>query len=177
MFDSRIFSGRSLANTLLATALVLPMGVQVLTATSHAAAAKPLLENVGEPVSLNARVAVTSDRILLGDVFQGAGQYANRAIARAPAPGKTLTLEPRWLMKVARAYRLDWRPTSKFDVSQVTRNSRMVDGEMVTDAILEAVQGEAAPSERFEVEINNRMLALHVPAGRELTVGVQPVPD
>ena len=55
-------------------------------------------------VSLHRHIILEGKNLTLGDVFDGAGKYADRIIARAPAPGKRATLTPEWLAYVARSY-------------------------------------------------------------------------
>ena len=48
----------------------------------------------------------------LGDLFDGLGEEAAREIARAPAPGRRVELDARWLAAVAKGYGVAWRPSS-----------------------------------------------------------------
>lgn len=61
-----------------------------------------------EPVSLRARIEASGPAITLGDVFDGAGAVASRAIAPAPAPGQVASLSMPLLSAVASAAGLEF---------------------------------------------------------------------
>ncbi len=60
---------------------------------------------------LRSEVVVAGDRIRLGDLFEGLpAEQALVEVARAPATGRTVTLETDWIVRVALAYGVDWTP-------------------------------------------------------------------
>jgi flagella basal body P-ring formation protein FlgA len=63
-----------------------------------------------DPVTLRPRVEASGVAITLGDVFDGAGEAAGRAIAPAPPPGQVSTLSVPLLSAAASAAGLDWTP-------------------------------------------------------------------
>lgn len=63
-----------------------------------------------DPVTLRARVEAQGAAITLGDVFEGAGSVASRAIAPAPAPGQVSTLSVALLAAASSAAGLEWTP-------------------------------------------------------------------
>ena len=55
-------------------------------------------------------VTVPGNDVRLGDIFADAGPHADTILFRAPAPGKRVVLDARWLHRAAQAYGLDWAP-------------------------------------------------------------------
>ena len=72
-----------------------------------------------EKVLLKETVTVNSRRVYIGDLFSSTGDKANIAVAYAPEPGQRAIFDARWLYRVARAYKLDWRPLGNQDQAVV----------------------------------------------------------
>lgn len=90
-----------------------------------------------EPVTLKARVEASGAAITLGDVFDGAGDAAGRAIAPAPPPGQIASLSAPLLAAAASAAGLDWAPPPGLESVRVVRPGGM-------RATLPAAQSAAA---------------------------------
>lgn len=72
------------------------------------------------PVTLRAQIEASGPAITLGDVFDGAGAVAGRAIAPAPPPGQVATLSIPLLSAAASAAGLTWQaPAGLTDVRVV----------------------------------------------------------
>jgi flagella basal body P-ring formation protein FlgA len=63
-----------------------------------------------DPVMLRARVESTGPSVTLGDLFIGAGDVSNRAIAPAPAAGQVSTLPMAVIVAAASGAGLDFTP-------------------------------------------------------------------
>jgi flagella basal body P-ring formation protein FlgA len=63
-----------------------------------------------QDVTLRPTIAASGNAITLGDLFADAGPAGARAIAPAPAAGRTATLSPRFVQAAARAAGLAWTP-------------------------------------------------------------------
>lgn len=74
-----------------------------------------------DPVTLRARVEANGRAITLGDVFDGAGAVAGRAIAPAPPPGQVSTLSIPVLAAAASAAGLEWTPPAGLTEVRVVR--------------------------------------------------------
>ena len=146
-----------------------------VAATVWDANASSTLSAVEAPVRLNPTVQVTGKNVTLGDVFENAGDYADRVIARAPAPGQSTTLEARWLSRVARAFRLNWRPQTRYDAAVVTRLSHHLSSEVIQSQVkAEVLAGRPdLPPEEIEVQLDNRFLTLTLPTDRPATLAVR----
>lgn len=122
-------------------------------------------EPVGEIttfVTLAPEVTVDEGVVHLGDIFQGAGKYDDRVVAYAPQPGNRAVFDTRWLMRVAAAYKLDWRPGSATDRVVINRASQIVNKNDVEELLQQRyIEEGGEPSSR--TILSNRDLRLHLP--------------
>lgn len=121
--------------------------------------------------SLRPHVTVEDAVVRLGDVFDDAGPSANVAIAAAPAPGRRNVFDAAWLVQVARAYQLDWRPGSRFERVVIERAGRVIAVSEIVAQLAPALALEGMPPDS-EVELSNRhttfSVALDAPRTIEL---------
>jgi len=94
------------------------------------------------PVVLQRSVVVDGGVVRLSDIFAGIDQGRDVDLIYAPEPGRRTVLDYRWLARVARAYKLDWRPSSRLDRAVVERSSRLLDGKRVLDRVASALAAE-----------------------------------
>lgn len=125
------------------------------------------------PPQLKPSVVLTGEAIHLGDIWENIGDKAGTPLANAPAPGKRVTLETRWLMAVAQSYGIDWRPASPFERSVVERAGQTIDIRTIETELREALAMEGIPA-GASIEISNRQqLHIIVPANANPTVAVK----
>ncbi|MEX2617774.1 MAG: flagellar basal body P-ring formation chaperone FlgA [Alphaproteobacteria bacterium] len=124
---------------------------------------------------LRSHVVVDSDTVKLGDVFDGAGELAERVIANAPRAGQTLILEADWLYRVARAYRISWRPSSRLDKAIVERRSQVIEPDQIHTTVTEALRRKHDDLGEIEVELDNRTMRLFLPFSMPARVEVQSI--
>ncbi len=124
---------------------------------------------------LRTSVIVEADSIRLGDIFDGAGQFADKIIAYSPSAGRTLVLEAAWLKRVARAYRVDWRPMSRLDRSVVERRSQIISTGQIVDTILAAIRAKAREAGDLEIELDNQSLRFFLPHDMPATLSARAV--
>lgn len=150
---------------ILVTALAL-----ALAAGSAAADAKGLKA----AIMLQSSVKVDSNVIRLGDLFTNTGEQADTAVAYAPEPGKRASFDARWLYRVARAYRLDWRPMNNRVRTMVTRTSQVIGRDEIAGAVLDALADRGVDTEA-DIEFSNRFLKLHVPGNTLAGISVDDI--
>ncbi|MFN3076232.1 MAG: flagellar basal body P-ring formation chaperone FlgA [Alphaproteobacteria bacterium] len=129
---------------------------------------------VAQPVSLRQAVMVHEAYVRLGDLFDGAGEYADRTVLQSPEPGKRTTVDALWLYKVAHAYGLAWRPLGKNDRAVVERAGQLIERERVDAEIRNALAGNGLGADD-EVTLTDRRLEIFVPTGAESTIAVENV--
>jgi len=127
-----------------------------------------------ETVVLRENVVVNSRHVRLGDLFSGAGDKADTVVAYAPEPGKQALLDANWLYRIARAYRLKWRPLSIQEQALVIRESVVIGREEIEDAILAALVDKGVDPD-MSVELGNQMMRIHVAGSGMATVAAEDV--
>lgn len=141
-----------------------------------ALAAGPVAAQAGEvevegPVMLNDRVSVEDDVVTLGDLFSGLAANADIPIARAPEPGRRVRLSAQWLARVAKAYRVDWRPRSLAVEATVHRASHTVGEEQITAAIVDALKRRGVDGD-VAVTLDSSNISLRLPTSVPASVAV-----
>lgn len=117
-----------------------------------------------DAATLRAHVVVNAAQVRLGDLFDGLEVTADTVLFRAPAPGKKIVLKSKWLVQVARYYKVDWRPNGQRARSVVERGSNPVDAPIIGAALAEAMRRQFGAKDRFEVNLDDPMLRIHLPA-------------
>ncbi|MBX6322125.1 MAG: flagellar basal body P-ring formation protein FlgA [Rhodospirillaceae bacterium] len=150
-------------------ALRLALAGLAAAALGHAAAAD------AAGVVLRSAVTVNADVIRLGDLFEGKVESAYVPVARAPAPGRSIVLDARWLAMAARAFKLDWRPSSRFDQAVVTRASKQIGAEAVKNAVIAALadDGWIEDISAVDFEFDPTPMELEVGTDMDATLGVE----
>ena len=109
-----------------------------------------------EAATLRSEAVILGDRVTLGDLFDGLPpDQAGTAIARAPALGRTVTLDARWLSRLAQAHGIAWDTASGALRIAVSRPSHRLDTAMITAFLRETLAGRMA-GDRFELSLDNR---------------------
>ena len=123
---------------------------------------------------LREHVVVEENVIRLTDLFTNVKERAEAPVAYAPQAGKRAILDARWLYRVARAYKVDWRPLSANVSATVERASISVPLSEIKTEILFAL-AEYNIGEDMDVEFSSRFTELHLPAGSVPTINVDSV--
>ena len=120
--------------------------------------------SITNPVMLNTAFKVEKKIIRLGDLFTNTGKQSEVAVAYSPEPGKRISFDARWLYRIARAYRLDWRPMNDRVRSVVFRASRVISRDEIEDSVRVALAKEGVARDS-DVELFDQFIRLHVPLG------------
>jgi flagella basal body P-ring formation protein FlgA len=123
-------------------------------------------------VTLKNAVIVEGNYILLGDLFTNAGPKADTKVAYAPKPGRRSHFDAKWLYRVARAYGLKWRPLTLKTRAIVERSSQEIFRDEIEDALTASFRDQGY-QDKFEIELGNRSLKIHVAANEPATIGVE----
>lgn len=121
---------------------------------------------------LRPNVVVDGDLVTLGDLFDNVGAKAEVAVARAPLPGKRVTVDADWLQRVAAMNGVNWRPRSAFDQAVVERGGVTIGHDQIESQLLKALAAEGIP-QHAEIELANRGTQMTVPVGVPLEIGVR----
>ncbi len=119
-----------------------------------------------QPVSLKPSALVEAPLVRLGDLFEGLGEAGSAPVARAPAPGKRVTLDARWLQGLARSYNLPWRPRSALDSIVVERASQVIERARVEEVLMDALRDDGVDGD-IELLLDTSDPRLHMPTDAE----------
>jgi flagellar basal body P-ring formation protein FlgA len=122
--------------------------------------------------ALRTNVIVEGDVVRLGDIFEDAGTYADRAVVNAPAPGRRLTLDINFLAEAARLYRVNWRPMSRFDRVVVERAGKTISAKEITQALRNELVAEGM-AKTAQIELSNRSFEIHLPLNASTEMDVR----
>ena len=126
----------------------------------------------GDGLTLRDRIMVDDDVVRLSDLFVDQLSDGDIAIAQSPKPGQTVTLDARFLQQVARAYRLDWKPATKYQKVVIGRMSQRVTSEMVHEAIAIAVQDRIGSASDLDIALDGGDIQFDLPTDIENSVTV-----
>ncbi len=143
------------------------IAVTLLTLSS-ATAAESLPQR---PVLLNSKIVVEGPILHLGDLFEGLAERGETPVARAPAPGKRIRVEARWLAAVAQAYGVPWRPGSRFDGAIIERASVVIETRQIESATLDALKQRGVRGQ-VSLVLDNPAMRMHLPSDAAPTVVV-----
>lgn len=115
-----------------------------------------------DAATLRNNVIVESDAVKLGDIFEDAGEYADRTVINAPAPGRRLTLDINFLADAARLYRVNWRPLSRFDRVVVERAGKTIVAHEIIQRLRGDLVAEGMPK-AAHIELTNRNFEINIP--------------
>ena len=155
-------------NLILITILAL---AATFAAPAAQGASKDLAQEKAAKPLLNEFVSVEGTYILLGDLFENTGRKADTKIARAPRPGRRVTLDARWLYRIAKAYRLDWKPDTIDTQTIVERAAQVISRSEIEDAVMAAF-GDYGLEGNQQVILSNRGMQIYVPHDQLPTIAV-----
>jgi len=125
------------------------------------------------PMQLKTGASVTEDVIRVGDLWDNAGNKADLAIAKAPQPGKRVTLDNRWLTMLANSNGLDWHSSSQFEHIVVERSGQTLDLSVLETELREALSLEGvSPSATVEIT-NTQSLSQLIPGNEPPSIAVK----
>jgi flagella basal body P-ring formation protein FlgA len=123
--------------------------------------------------TLRHHVVIRDDVVRLGDIFQNAGQHASRIVLQAPEPGKRITLNVQWLYHASRSYGVKWKPLSTLDQAVLERSAILISTEQIRESIHAGIRNKLGKSDKFEIDLDNRLLQMHLPGEAMPSVKIQ----
>lgn len=109
-------------------------------------------------------VTVRENMVRLGDLFSGlAPAMADKAVAHAPDPGKSMTLDARFLYKLAHNHKLNWTPASRYIRATVTRDGQRITKEDLTEQLKNALRDKGIAG-KLDISLGRNDLMLFIPA-------------
>jgi flagella basal body P-ring formation protein FlgA len=128
--------------------------------------------NRGQTVELKSSVVVDEAYIVLGDLFTNTGGRSAIKVAYAPQAGKKSQFDAKWLYRIARAYKLNWRPLSLKTRVLVERSSQIIYRDEIEDILVERFRAQGY-QDNFEIEFGQREPKIHVAANEPATIDIE----
>lgn len=162
---------------ILARAFAAALILGPLAAAAQEAAPDPLVAADAQAAGLTLKetVMVNDDVVRLGDLFAEPVSSGDAPIAQAPGPGQTIILDNRVLRSVARAYGLDWQPTSKYQRVLVGRVSHRIDGATVLAQVKDAVRAQLGIDNDVDLAFDGGEVEFVLPTSVAPTMAVQDI--
>ena len=102
---------------ILMRAVFIGMGLLLMTVGSLSAA---------ENLELRDTIEISGDVVMLGDLFDNAGEHAETPVFRAPAPGRSGAVSARRLIRAATANGLQWNNPDRVREVTITRRGVLI---------------------------------------------------
>ncbi len=114
---------------------------------------------------LRSNITVEAQFVTLGDLFENAGDLANRAVFQAPEPGRSGTVRADRIENAARDNGLVWRDTGRIGSIQVSRASTILTIEEITRVIEQSlrIRLNLSPSALLDISLPGRLQQVHLP--------------
>lgn len=132
------------------------------------------VSSIANAAILNQDVTIIDEHIRLGDIFSGTDTNRNAAyiLGPAPKPGDNLILNNATLVKLSRAFKLDWAPESDFQQVVISRAATIVSASDIHSAINKALHQEGF-KEKYEVIVHNIISDIVLPGYEDVAINVE----
>ncbi|MGD2132231.1 MAG: flagellar basal body P-ring formation chaperone FlgA [Maricaulaceae bacterium] len=117
-------------------------------------------------VTLRPSLEVAGETIAFSDLFDGVPAGADSDIARSPAPGASVTIDPVWLGERARMAGLDWPNATNVRRVSVRRASQTISADMIGELIADELARQH--HEDYAVTLSGARM-LHAPIDAALS--------
>jgi flagellar basal body P-ring formation protein FlgA len=117
-------------------------------------------------------VSIEGDLVRLSDLFDGVAN--DRAVLRAPAPGRRVSIEVTQLIDIARANNLAWRPQTRFDRVLIERIGRTLDQNDILPVLRKALALEGVRT-TDEIDLGSRSVTISLPLDAPTDIEVRQV--
>ncbi len=117
-------------------------------------------------------IELDTSLIRLGQIFHGIGNQSDIIVGAAPAPGQSMTLDSRQLLKLAKTYGVKWQPGSEDDQVVLRRSGTDVTAEDQLAALRTALEDKGVP-EGFAVKTVKPLSSLSLAKGVDHTIRIE----
>lgn len=108
------------------------------------------------PPTLRERADLSDDIIRLGDLWENLDpKQADTIVAKAPQPGKRISVDGRWLSGIAATHGVKWAPRTAMDRIVLDRAGRTIDMQAVEGQMRSLLESEGVNGP-FDLEFTNR---------------------
>ena len=117
-------------------------------------------------MTLKPKATVSGENILFADIFNGApARIADLPLAASPEPGQTVNYDAAFLIRAVRRHGVDWRPTSRFVETSITRSAIRVSADEALSAVANALKKKGGIAGELELKVESPIADAYLPAG------------
>lgn len=123
---------------------------------------------------VNPIVHVEGDVVTLGQIFDPAGEDADRPVLRSPEPGQRMTIDSSTLARIAVAHGIDFTPLIGGDTVIIERLSHSVGSEEISHFIAARLSDEGFGSQ-VEIAISSHIKPVEVSMGAQGNIEIEEI--
>ncbi|MBL4758805.1 MAG: flagellar basal body P-ring formation protein FlgA [Rhizobiales bacterium] len=142
------------------TRIIIQFAAAILTLTALSVAAVAQTNP-----QLRTDITVEDRFVTLGDLFENAGAYANRAVFQSPAPGRSGTIRADRVAEAARDIGMFWQNNGQVGVVRIARASIILSIEEMTRVIEISLRDRLnlSPSATIGITLQRNLAPIHLP--------------
>lgn len=114
---------------------------------------------------------ISRDMIRLSDIFQDISPSKDQNLTPAPAPGSSVTIDMKTIIKLAQIHGISWTPTSTMDHITIKRAGIIISEQDQETAILNAITPQIQGKFNLVLSTSLTPISLPVSSSTVLTVG------
>jgi flagella basal body P-ring formation protein FlgA len=118
---------------------------------------------------------VKSDKLTVGDVFDGVDENADYVLGPSPQPGKDMVLDARTLYRIASTLKIDWKPSNSGEQVIIRRAATVIPQSHVEETLRSALSEQPGLEGKFKMNVNGGLEQMVLPEGLAQTVEVAAV--
>ena len=122
-----------------------------------------------EQLELRDTIEISGDFVLLGDLFENAGEDAETAVFRAPAPGRSGAVSARRLMRAAAANGLQWDNPDRVREVTISRRGVLISIDDIKALLIDELASHLDAADTgtlIQIQFAGKAKPLYVPADK-----------
>jgi flagella basal body P-ring formation protein FlgA len=136
------------------------------------AVASPIYAEASNIALLKSDAYISDSVITVGDIFENAGPHANHVLAPAPKVGETKIIGMNDLMRIKKAFDLNWTPQGKYEKIVLKRATTSVEKSEIA-RLVEASVLKKLPSDKVELSIKTPLPRMTFDGHKKPTIKVK----
>lgn len=124
-----------------------------------------------EAATLKSEAMISSNVVMVSDLFDGVATKQDAVVGNAPAPGQTVILNARTLQRIANTYDIKWKSNAPADQIVVRSAVQTISSAEITDTVTKDLAARGIEG-KFTVTLNNVAPTISLPGNVDATVEV-----
>ena len=124
-----------------------------------------------EAATLKSEAMISSNVVMVSDLFDGVATKQDAVVGNAPSPGQTVILNAKTLQRIANTYDIKWKSTAPADQIVVRAMMQTIPTSDITNVIRKDLEGRGIEG-KFDVTLNNVAPTISLPGNVDATVEI-----